>query len=256
MDKRVARARKIHIEINSIIDFWGSSLNHDVWELNKDNIGEGEKELWMQIESVLGEVLDELKESDKLRVFFTQQEKAHLWFIMENMYFIGQNYNLLINLAKEQERPAKFLKATTEFGFNEENSVNLTIEMCVLSCVIHTEMFKTFFLFHLKNITDYRASSFNWIMEKNAPNTWAKLKPFVDNDFRNSLAHGTWATINKKVVLFKDARLAPYERLDLADFIIKAKRQNILYSCLVNTIIERTKRDYFPDTLRNRRHFT
>jgi hypothetical protein len=78
----------------------------------------------------------------------------------------------------------------------------------------------------------------------------------VDNDFRNSLAHGTWAVINKKVVLFKDARLAPYERLNLSDFIIKAKKQNILYSCLVNTIIERTKRDYFPDTLRNRRHFT
>jgi hypothetical protein len=231
-------------------------LNHDVWEQNKDNLGEGEKELWMEIEVVLNDVLDELTGRDKVRVFFTEKEKAHLFFIMENMFLIGQNYNLLINLAKEQERPAKFLKATSEFGFNEENSVNLTIQMAVLSCVIHTEMFKTFFLFHLKNLDDYRASSFNRVMAENAPNTWGRLKPFVDNDFRNSLAHGAWAVINKKVTLFKDSRLIPYERLDLDKFIIKAKKQNVLYSCLVNTIAERTRNDYFPDTLRNRQFFT
>jgi hypothetical protein len=225
----------------------GESLNHDVWDLNRDNLGEGEKELWIHIETVLDDVLNELTGKDKIRVYFTNSESDHLWFLMENMQVIAQNYNMLINLAKEQERPAKFLKATSEFGFTDENSVFLTIQMTVLSCVIHTEMFKTFFLFHLKNVKDYRASSFNTIMAKNAPKTWGRLKPFVDNDFRNSLAHGTWAVINKKVVLFKDARLVPYERLELADFIIKAKKQNVLYSCLVNTITQRTRTDHFPD---------
>ena len=231
------------------------TLRLDVWELNKDNIGEGEKELWMQIEVVLNDVLDELTGKDKIRIFLTENEKIYLWFLMENVFLVGQNYNLMINLAKEPEKPYNFLKATSKFGFDEEKSVHMTIELAVLSCVLHTEMFKTFFLFHMKNINDYRPSSFNRILAQNAPNNWERLKSYVDNDFRNSLAHGTWAVINKKVVLFKDARLIPYEKLELADFIMKAKKQNVLYSCLVSTIDERTRPRFYPDNLRNRRNF-
>jgi hypothetical protein len=166
---------------------------------------------------------------------------------MDNMLSIAQNHNLLINLAKEPDKPIKFLEATSKFGFNETNSVNLTIQMVVLSTVVHTEIFKVFLLFHLKNIGSYKASDFNRILSENAPNTWNRLKPYVDSDFRNSLAHGTWAIINKKVVLFKDAKLIPLVRLELADFIMRAKTQNVLYSCLVNTIAQKFKKDYSID---------
>jgi hypothetical protein len=56
------------------------TLRLDVWELNKDNIGEGEKELWMQIEVVLNDVLDELTGKDKIRIFLTENEKPIFGF--------------------------------------------------------------------------------------------------------------------------------------------------------------------------------
>jgi len=64
-------------------------------------------------------------------------------------------------------------------------------------------------------------------------------------NFRNSLAHGTWAIENKQVVLFDDAKLIPYEKLDLDKFIIKTKSQNIIFVCLANLLVAKKKANFF-----------
>jgi hypothetical protein len=55
---------------------------------------------------------------------------------------------------------------------------------------------------------NFAVSKFYSTMASAAPNSWPKLEPKVDSDFRNSLAHGTYAVIDKKIVLFKDAKLS------------------------------------------------
>jgi hypothetical protein len=82
-------------------------------------------------------------------------------------------------------------------------------------------------------------------MARFAPIAWSKLKPYVYSNFRNSLAHGTWALENKQVVLYEDAELIAYERLDLADLFIKAKDQNVLFICLVHILAEKNKAKFF-----------
>lgn len=90
-----------------------------------------------------------------------------------------------------------------------------------------------------------KVSKFGDTMKQFAPNSWKKLRPFVNSDFRNSLAHGTWALEGKRIVLFKDAKLVPYEKLSLVDFMIKVKNQNVLFVCLINLLASKKRGGFF-----------
>ena len=189
-------------------------------------------------------MLDELKAKDKIEIAFVPVEMTHLASLITNLNQTGMNYNTLIHVADNAEKVRRFVEATVEFGFDEQSSAHMCIEVAVLLCILNTELFKTLFLFHLKGV-NHQVSRFNTTMNEIAPEIWAKLRPYVDNDFRNSLAHGTWAVENKKIVLFKDAKLEPYEVLELHDFIIKMKCQNVLYACLVNLLADKRSANFF-----------
>jgi hypothetical protein len=211
---------------------------------NPEAFGQAEKELWMKLEPILGELLDELKAKGKTEVSFIPTKEQHLSNIVDNLIQINKNENLLLHLFDSPERFGQFLKVSSEFGFDEPKSTSLYVEISAYLCVLSTELFKLFLLFHLRDI-DPQVSHFTRTMEEVAPTAWKKLKPYVDNEFRNSLAHGTWAIENKKIVLFRDATLEPYERLELAKFMIKIKRQNLLYACLNYLIEEKRKANFF-----------
>jgi hypothetical protein len=201
----------------------------------------GEKELWTEIEPILVELLDELKASGKIEISFAGSEKQHLKNVLDNLTQVSKNYNLVLHLFDNVER---FLKVNSEFGLGDKELTNLYVETTVLLSILNTELFKTLLLFHLKSV-NHKPSQLNSTMGQFAPIAWRKLKPYVDSDFRNSLAHGTWALENKQVVLFEDAKLVPYEKLDLGEFIIKTKKQNVLFQCLVNVLASKHKANFF-----------
>jgi hypothetical protein len=65
------------------------------------------------------------------------------------------------------------------------------------------------------------------------------------NDFRNALAHGTWTIEDGCVVLFKDAKLFPFEKLELHDFMNRTKELGILCNCLVSIIQDKIEGTFF-----------
>jgi hypothetical protein len=217
-------------------------MNHVVGYLTKfienpEILNSTEKAYWSEIEPLLHELLDELKANDKIETFFTESKITHMKNLLQNALRLGNNSNWITNGAmKSDEVAQKFLEATSPFGLNEELLVNIYIDISVLSCILHTEVFKTLILFHLKGVST-KVSNFSKTMQQFAPLAWARLKPFVDSKFRNSLAHSTWAIENEKVVLFEDADVVPYEILTIDDFIAKAKKLNILYACLAHVLI-------------------
>jgi len=75
-------------------------------------------------------------------------------------------------------------------------------------------------------------------------NRLERIGPFINNKFRNSLAYGTWAIENQQVVLFENAKLVPFEKLGIGDFLGKVKGQNLLFGYL-SSIIFRKNRDEF-----------
>lgn len=215
---------------------------------NPEVLGKGGEEYWKKIESIICGLLDELEANGKIKHVFVRTEIEHMSHVINNIYQSGINNNWLLHLLFPSENLKSFLTVSSKFGFDETKAVNLYIQTTVLSCILHTELFKTFLLFHLTKV-NYRTSEFYNTMEKAAPKSWKKLKPFVDSKFRNSLAHGTWAVEKNQVVLFEDAELVPYERLDFDKFMIKAKKQNILYSCLATIIIQKFKAGFFAPLL-------
>lgn len=211
---------------------------------NPEALGKKEKELLKEIEPIIHELLDELKVNGKIETVFVPAKKKHMENIMNNVYQLEKNGNLLTDILKPSESSQDFLAVSSKIGFDKSKLTNLYIQLLVLSCVLYTEVFKSFLLYHLREVNP-KVSNFPSTMEKAAPKAWKKLQPYVDNKFRNSLAHGTWALENKQVVLFEDAELIPYDKLNLAEFIIKMKKQNLLYTCLEKVVIEKTKAAFF-----------
>lgn len=222
--------------MGSFDDIWASRVS------NPDALGEEEKKLWTEIKPILIELLDELKTNDKIEISFTADEKHHFMMtVKNNLEQASTNHNLLLHVF---DNAKKFFEVNSEFGLGENDVVNLYVEIAVLLCVLHTELFKILLLFHLKDV-NHKASNFNSTMGQFAPKTWQKLKPYINNTFRNSLAHGTWAVENKKVVLFEDAKFIISETLSLDEFMIRTKKQNVLFVCLVNVLAEKHRKNFF-----------
>jgi hypothetical protein len=162
--------------------------------------------------------------------------------VLQRICAIGTNNNLLIHTG-DNNKAQRFVSVVSEFGFTDSNIVNLYLEVSALLLLQEFECFKALLLFHLKDI-DFRVFKFEKTMEKFAPKAWEKLKPELDNKFRNSVAHGLWAIENKKIVLFEDAKLVPFEKLDFHQYVIRVKIQNVLFACLMNLLYKKVKNGF------------
>ena len=78
-----------------------------------------------------------------------------------------------------------------------------------------------------------------------APNAIRPLEPYLDLDFLNALAHGLFGTKGKQIVLYKNAKLEVLGILDLADFMIRSKNQNVLTQCMISVIVQKKKAGFF-----------
>ncbi len=191
-----------------------------------------------QIEAVLDTLLHELKTNSKIETVYTQTERDKLLSTLKTLDITGLAYNTMRSVFKE--RAATFQDAMSKFDFDEKRLIHIYIALGVTIALLSTELFKLLLLFHMKDV-DHNVSNFMNTVSKAAPRIWPKLQPFVDNNFRNALAHGTYAVMGKKVVLFKDAKLLPSEEMTLREFFSRIKNQSILYQCLINILNERMK---------------
>ncbi len=221
-------------------------MESDNWRkfiANPDALVEGEKKSWLKLEGIIEELLEELRANDRVETNYTRSEITHLKKLLKNRNNVLANYNSLIDVMDKEKNP-DFLKAVSEFGFQETNVAYFLIGTSVLLTTMDTETFKALLLFHLKGV-DFKVSDFPSTLEKCAPKTWKKLKPYLDNRFRNALAHAGWAMENNQVVLFEDAKLVPFAKLDFGDFLGRVMEQDRLFGCLVNTISTKIDADFF-----------
>ena len=150
----------------------------------------------------------------------------------------------MIGIAKDPETSISFFKANKPFGIDETISVGMYLQAALFGDLLCIELFKILVLFHLKEV-DYDVSKFANTMLKAAPIAWTKLRPYLDNPFRNAIAHCTLSVRDKKVVIYRDAKLVPINTMKLADFMIRLKRTNVIFICLFNTLAELKRRGWF-----------
>jgi hypothetical protein len=223
-----------------------TELEKDDWNkyiINPDAISEEEKKGWFELQTIIRNLLEELKSNNRIETSYTSLEINHLKKLLKNRNYIVQIFNLMEKTTDSLEEADKFIRALREFGFNDVNYIYFLLNVAIQLTITDTETFKTLILFHLKG--DFKASNFPLIMKKFAPVNWEKLEPYINNRFRNALAHGTWAMENNEIVLFDNSKLIPFEKMSLLKFLLETKKQNLMFACLSSTISENIENGFF-----------
>src|SRR2546428_9863659 len=132
--------------------------------------------------------------------------------------------SLICSIAPQSRK--SFLRQTRNSGLSEANAISAYVMAATTMAALSTELFKLLLLFVTKDV-DPSVANFGRTMEREAPTAWNSLQPFVDSPLRNALAHGTYAIVNKKIRLFKNAKLETLEtdgeteEMDLSDFMMR-----------------------------------
>jgi hypothetical protein len=213
---------------------------------NPDAIGQSEKIIWIELQEIFSDILTELKLNNKIEMNFTHSEISHFKKMMTTRNNIAENFGKIVRTTDSMKKGYDFLNAIKNFDFNDVNYVYLIVELSVMNMLTDIEAFKILLLFHLKDVGKCRAIDFMQILQKNAPVNFKKLEPYItENKIRNSLAHGSWAMENNQIVLFEDANLIPYKKLEIVDLLEMVKKQNMLIGCLSCVISDKIDKAFF-----------
>lgn len=215
---------------------------------NPEAFGEEERELWLKLEPILNELLAELKANGKIETVFIPKDIENLQVVVENHQKCVKNYNLLVEIGKDTQRSAKFVQANTLFGFDDYSSAQLLIQTGMLLVVLTTELFRILILFHSKGLNP--AAPLEGMLRQLegkdcAPRAVAQLRPYVDLEFRNSLAHGLIGTKNQRIILYRNAKFDISDIMDLARFMIRVKEQSVVTQCLIEAIVQKGRTGFF-----------
>ena len=223
-------------------------IEKELWKkyvAKPDEIAESEKIVWMELQQIISDILSELKTNNKIETNFTPSELVHFKKMMNTRNNIAENWGKIADTTDSWEIVTDFVNAIKKFNFTDVDYIYLIVELSIMNIIMDCETFKTLVLFHLRNIKSHKSTDFTSTMKNFAPINYRRLEPYIDNKFRNSLAHGTWAIENNQIVLFEDAKLVPFEKLELLDFLLKVRKQNILISCLSSVISDKIEKGFF-----------
>lgn len=215
------------------------------WITNPDTLVESEKVVWMELQGITSDLLNELKLKNKIKNKFVASELTHLKKVLKNRNYISENFEKIANTTDSLEINANFVNTLRNFDFTDENYIYLLVELSIMNLINDNELIKTVLLFHLTDIKGYKATDFSTTMKEFAPISYKRLEPYFNGKFRNSLAHGTWAIENNQIILFEDAKLVPFERLELIDFLLEVRKQNVVFGCIWSVISDKIEKGFF-----------
>jgi hypothetical protein len=215
------------------------------WITNPDTLVESEKIVWIELQGIISDLLNELNTKNKIENNFTHSELIHFKKMLKNRNYISENFEKIANTTDSLEINANFVNAIKKFDFTDENYIYMLVELSIMNLINDNETIKTILLFILKDIKGYKATDFSRTMKEFAPLNYKRLEPYLNSKFRNSLAHGTWAIENNQIVLFEDAKLIPFERLEVLDFLLKVRKQNVVFGCIWSVISDRIEKGFF-----------
>ena len=222
---------------------------HVLW--NPDALGSEEKKLWAELEPKIRALLEELKENGHIETVLVKHEAEALRPVGDKFIEFVKLQNTMNHLF-EPDVSRRFLAANKEFGITGPIVANIWEASNLLTALLCTELFKLLILFHLKRGLEqdvYKIARFNITMSRLAPNAWQQLRKYVDNDFRNSIAHGTYAFLRRSgksiVEIYRDATLTVLDSMELHEFMIRAKEQNVLFICGFAVLYDLRKKGWF-----------
>lgn len=201
------------------------------------NLGEADKRTRNQIDAVLSALMKELEEARHSETHFSYVQIGRLFDILRKVRDTAVIYNFFIDIFGDEAKKDKFLGAVREFGIGSPELIQMYLATYATACILSTELFKLILLFQIRGVS--KVSDFNSIVSRLAPHNWTALEAFVDNKFRNALAHGMYTVEKGEAVLYKNTALEVYRRMTVQEFVMEVKNQNILFWSMLLQFLER-----------------
>ena len=140
------------------------------WITNPESLVKSEKILWIELEGVIIDLLNELKANGKIENSFTPSELTHFKKMLNNRNYISENFEKIANTTDSFEINADFVNAIKKFDFTDVNYVYMLVELSIMNLINDNETIKNVLLFILKDIKGYKTTNFRSTMREFAPN--------------------------------------------------------------------------------------
>jgi len=144
---------------------------------NPEALGEKEKQLWVRLEPIVQDLLDELKDAGKIESVFPPAKMALLQATLDKLDEFSAVHNVVLQLSESEPKFKEFLATNSKFGFTESNTISAYVMATVTVSVLSTELFKLLLLFLTKDV-DPRVANFGRTMAREAPkpgSPWSHL---------------------------------------------------------------------------------
>jgi len=146
---------------------------------NPEALGEKEKQLWVRLEPIVQDLLDELKDAGKIESVFPPAKMALLQATFDKLDEFSAVHNVVLHLSESEPKFKEFLSESepkfkeflatnSKFGFTESNTISAYVMATVTVSVLSTELFKLLLLFLTKDV-DPRVANFGRTMAREAP---------------------------------------------------------------------------------------
>lgn len=200
---------------------------------------------------VFKELLDDFNARGLLRKGIPQKQikrLAKMWGLSRRF---GRAYNAIFNILGNLERTKSFFARNKDEGIDEQVLTYSFVNQAIGFFLYEIEtVFKTSLLFFLEKkqglIKRMQIGPLLNAIKNISPNIGTKLKPLIDLELRNSLAHGAfWFEAGGKVFITPNSHLEKTKDLELHEFFIRVKKQNIVAHALIKALVEKVKQGYF-----------
>ena len=163
----------------------------------------------------------------------------------------GQAFNTIFKIFDSKESVEAFAARNKDNGVDEEvltgSFLNQTIGLLLYN--IET-VFRTSLIFFLKEEMGLKKrmelGRLLSKIKKISPKIYIKLKPLIDLELRNVLAHGAfWFESGGEGYLARNCYLENPKNLKFFDFMIRVKKQNIIAHAFIEVLLEKARQGYF-----------
>lgn len=209
-----------------------------------------EQQIWKKMCNIYDSVFTELKGKSMIRTTFTPNEQNMLKIIQDANRFFAP-YNVLVNLYNPESKFSMddFYNDVRKYGLDEKILPYLFAQLAISTFLTNAEQFKNVLLSLLVKGDDLRDNmTLGQLLHALSDLTkdGKSLSAEIDLELRNALTHGLfWFEAGGMLTYATDISFATIKQISFKDFILAAKKHNIIFQCFLRFIADKHKEGFF-----------
>ena len=204
-----------------------------------DSLKGREKNFAKEFRQILKNVLEELRNKNLLSFDSTRGHADFLNILEDHSIKLPRAHNMLWEIFSEKEKSKKFAEHNREFGITERDLPYLLLTVTIYTFIINVELFKNSLLLVLKKEQGFKEKMtlypFLNVLARNTKDGY-KIQKIIDVNLRNAFSHGLFWMKAEYLCYYEDISLKKLCQIRFDDFIMEARKHNILCQLLIRMI--------------------